>query len=148
MNNSLSVGQLLQFSVFCGSQNDALIKETSIKIDLSGPWSIRQTQWELAASFITGRDAEDRQVYHGVLMQVWQWAGSITTERTECRKLGIGYVITSIDLCRCTLMGFMGSIWHGAQLGQTGPRWAPCWPNDPCYLGNYSFISYLQRWLS
>ena len=24
---------------------------------------------------------------------------------------------------------------HGAQLGPTGPRWAPCWPRERCYLG-------------
>ena len=24
---------------------------------------------------------------------------------------------------------------HGAHLGPTGPRWAPCWPYEPCYLG-------------
>ena len=24
----------------------------------------------------------------------------------------------------------------GAHLGPTGPRWAPCWPHDPCYLGD------------
>ena len=37
---------------------------------------------------------------------------------------------------------------HGAHLGPTGPRWAPCWPHEPCYLGafqttdhpNYYFI--------
>ena len=31
---------------------------------------------------------------------------------------------------------FQGS-WgqHGAQLGLTGPRWAPCWPRELCYLG-------------
>ena len=23
---------------------------------------------------------------------------------------------------------------HGAHLGWTGPRWAPCWPHEPCYL--------------
>ena len=23
---------------------------------------------------------------------------------------------------------------HGAHLGPTGPRWAPCWPHAPCYL--------------
>ena len=23
---------------------------------------------------------------------------------------------------------------HGAHLGPTGPRWAPCWPREPCYL--------------
>ena len=24
---------------------------------------------------------------------------------------------------------------HGAHLGPTGPRWAPCWPYEPRYLG-------------
>ena len=26
---------------------------------------------------------------------------------------------------------------HRAHLGLTGPRWAPCWPHDFCYLGSY-----------
>ena len=28
---------------------------------------------------------------------------------------------------------FMGQTW--GNLGPTGPRWAPCWPHEPCYLG-------------
>ena len=24
---------------------------------------------------------------------------------------------------------------HEAHLGPVGPRWAPCWPHDPCYQG-------------
>ena len=24
---------------------------------------------------------------------------------------------------------------HGVHRGPTGPRWAPCWPHEPCYLG-------------
>ena len=24
---------------------------------------------------------------------------------------------------------------HGAHLSPIGPRWAPCWPHDPCYQG-------------
>ena len=28
---------------------------------------------------------------------------------------------------------FMGPTW--AHLGPTGPRWAPCWPHELCYLG-------------
>ena len=24
---------------------------------------------------------------------------------------------------------------HGAIMGPTGPRWAPCWPHELCYLG-------------
>ena len=27
---------------------------------------------------------------------------------------------------------------HGAHLGPTGPRWDPCWPHEPCYLGSFS----------
>ena len=29
---------------------------------------------------------------------------------------------------------------HGAHLGPTGPRWAPCWPHEPCYLGIFQII--------
>ena len=25
---------------------------------------------------------------------------------------------------------------HGAHLGPAGPRWAPCWPHEPCYQGS------------
>ena len=28
-----------------------------------------------------------------------------------------------------------GLFCHGAHLGRTGPRWAPCWPHELCYLG-------------
>ena len=27
---------------------------------------------------------------------------------------------------------------HGAHLGPTGPRWAPWWPHELCYLGWYA----------
>ena len=26
---------------------------------------------------------------------------------------------------------------HEAHLGPAGPRWAPCWPHEPCYLGRF-----------
>ena len=26
---------------------------------------------------------------------------------------------------------------HGAHLGPVGPRWAPCWPHEPCYQGHH-----------
>ena len=29
---------------------------------------------------------------------------------------------------------------HGAHLGTTGPRWAPCWPHEPCYQGCYHIV--------
>ena len=28
---------------------------------------------------------------------------------------------------------------HGARLGPVGPRWAPCWPHEPCYQGRLTF---------
>ena len=31
---------------------------------------------------------------------------------------------------------------HGAHTGPTGPRWAPCWPHEPCYLGCYGRLHY------
>ena len=34
---------------------------------------------------------------------------------------------------------FMGQ--HGAHLGPVGPRWALCWPHEPCYQGYYAMIS-------
>ena len=48
---------------------------------------------------------------------------------------------------------------HGAHLGPTGPRWAPCWPQELCYLGHYLycwdsiagkmqiFIHHIRAWL-
>ena len=47
------------------------------------------------------------------------------------------------DVCVWT----SGRTWgqQGAHLGPAGPRWAPCWPHEPCYLG---CKSNLQQWRS
>ena len=37
---------------------------------------------------------------------------------------------------------------HGAHLGTTGPRWAPCWPHEPCYLGPHTSPSWVSHVLS
>ena len=34
---------------------------------------------------------------------------------------------------------------HGAYLGPTGPRWAPCWAQDLCSLGTYFIHFYLTK---
>ena len=34
---------------------------------------------------------------------------------------------------------------HGAYLGPTGPRWAPCGPCEPCYLGRASAGAAMTR---
>ena len=39
-----------------------------------------------------------------------------------------GFILINTQIVR-----FMGL--HGAHLGTTEPRWAPCWPHEPCYQG-------------
>ena len=60
----------------------------------------------------------------------------------------------------CTLLGraiysLIEGSWgqHGAHLGPTGPKWAPCWPHEPCCKGylsarlllppNFGFVHWL-----
>ena len=38
------------------------------------------------------------------------------------------------------LWGVLDSNVHGANMGLTGPRLAPCWPHVPCYQGYYIII--------
>ena len=33
---------------------------------------------------------------------------------------------------------------HGANMGPVSPRWAPCWPHEPCYQGYHSIPFHLQ----
>ena len=35
---------------------------------------------------------------------------------------------------------------HGANMGPVGPRWAPCWPHEPCYQA--CILSKAQQYLS
>ena len=45
--------------------------------------------------------------------------------------------VTCIYVSKIALITrFMGPTW--AHLGLTGPRWAPCWPHELCYLGCHS----------
>ena len=34
---------------------------------------------------------------------------------------------------------------HGAHLGPIGPRWAPCWPHEPCYLGWHLLLHMIEK---
>ena len=50
-----------------------------------------------------------------------------------------------VVLCGCTQIAkLIGPTW--GHLGPVGPRWAPCWPHEPCYQGNYLSISYSLCW--
>ena len=55
-----------------------------------------------------------------------------------------GVPIRSFDTTLITR--FMGQ--HVAHLGPTGPRWAPCWPHELCYLGIVTYISRLHQYMS
>ena len=35
---------------------------------------------------------------------------------------------------------------HGAHLGPTGPRWAPRWPHELCYLGGPLIPTSIKTW--
>ena len=52
------------------------------------------------------------------------------------------------QLCKHTSLGFHDkkSSWgrHGAYLGPTGSRWAPCGPREPCYLGCFAMFGMNQ----
>ena len=52
----------------------------------------------------------------------------------SCMIIGMGCISKHI----LTLPRKQGS-WgqHGAHLGPVGPIWAPCWPHEPCYQGEY-----------
>ena len=39
----------------------------------------------------------------------------------------------------------MGPTW--GHLGPTGPRWAPCWPHEPCYPGWYWLSLFGISWV-
>ena len=53
-------------------------------------------------------------------------------ERRESAVIAMRVVC---DLCESTALiaRFMGPTWGPS--GPTGPRWAPCWPHELCYLG-------------
>ena len=69
---------------------------------------------------------------------------------TNCYVAGIWDIMTLIGChYNCNIADNMGTwqeiislkniscSWgqHGAHLGPVGPRWAPCWPHEPCYQG-------------
>ena len=61
-------------------------------------------------------EGRERGICASMIIQEWVWA----------QKWG---VLPDSKVC-------------GASMGPTGPRWAPCWPHEPCYLG-YSSVHYV-----
>ena len=53
---------------------------------------------------------------------------------------------SNIHVTSSQIAKFMGPT-NGAHLVPVGPRWAPCWPHEPCYLGQYADIMTWKCWL-
>ena len=87
-----------------------------------------------AASVLTG-------VLTGVTSLVYSFPGLIVTAvlfsffSGELRFLNKFTVKPNAFLLTSQIKGPWGP--HGTHLGPTGPRWAPCWPHEPCYQFNY-----------
>ena len=66
------------------------------------------------------------------------------------------FVTEDVEGCLFDSLHYPDSKAYGAYLGPGGPRWAPCWPHEPCYQGTYSddkiimtaipFCCILLRW--
>ena len=59
--------------------------------------------------------------------------------------MGFNYLFSALDSCFWHTCPQISKTTHiakfmepnGAHRGPVGPRWAPCWPHEPCYLGIY-----------
>ena len=51
----------------------------------------------------------------------------------RCKKMNRRTKLRVAHIKPSLITRFMGPTW--AHLGPTGPRWAPCWPHELCYLG-------------
>ena len=62
----------------------------------------------------------------------WIWNYLTKFSSLTARKI-------SVQAARGTSLPRQQGSWgqHGAHLGPVVPRWAPCWPHEPCYLGSY-----------
>ena len=49
-------------------------------------------------------------------------------------------------LCSAFLYCTLDSKVHGAYLCFVGPRWAPCWPHEPCYQGSFMIVLSTSTW--
>ena len=70
-----------------------------------------------------------------------------STESLNTKANTQGLMHTVSTLLYFVMAQYLDSKVHGAHLGPTGPRWAPCWPHELCYLGTDRF-SYPQDYAS
>ena len=121
---SVKCGHVVQISMYqsclllpvalCGFQ-----AMTTVSSALGGPYS---------ALFFMGLFVPwvNWKVWSGILM------GMGSANKRRC------YIVTSPLIgCFHTQVAWGH---HGAPLGPTGSRWAPCWPDEPCHLGFSSIL--------
>ena len=85
-------------------------------------WLIGTTRSEVVANRLTNGSAAFKWKLH------WYWLIGLQPRQVVVviQRPGPGW-------WRPWYQGPWGK--HGANMGPAGPRWAPCWPNEPCYLG-------------
>ena len=67
--------------------------------------------------------------YH---LGLWRYGSGMNV--TRLYHVDLYHVATSRGTPRSTPREQSSWGQHSAHLGPVGPRWAPCWPHEPCYL--------------
>ena len=102
--------------------------------------------WEHSQKGVTDRRTDggtDGQRENTICRAAWSQlkiARKGLTKCKPCAQLSEGSVICHKHWIRSEALWCILSIKtvpdskvHGAYMGPTGPRWAPCWPHEPCY---------------
>ena len=107
---------------------------------------------------------EVRMTFYGAICRHW---ATTSTERTFI-TIGVFYCKYIADtIMSCLILPWVQycpvSTYHrparyngpyskvhgaymGAHLGPTEPRWATCWPNEPCYQGDIAYCKQATRY--
>ena len=72
-------------------------------------------------------------IFHGVYVGAWECEDRSHTE--VLHFISWAMYITWVYCVLEHVKAYLDSKVHGAHLGSVGPRWAPCWPHEPCYQG-------------
>ena len=76
---------------------------------------------------------------------VWYHHHDSTSQIQKRHKIfQFASVLVTRYFCMYWLITLIAGSWgqHGAHLGLTGHRWAPCWPHELCYLSRAPYISH------
>ena len=106
------------------------LRSTSV----SHPFSLNSILGKCYVTFRYTYVRVNKEIWIRIWICIWIW---IPWTGHSCRFVG------RLQPVRAQLDDLMPLPWeqglwgqHVAHLGPTGPRWAPCWPHGPCYLGS------------